>query len=115
MALTNRGTLTLKGASSTGPGDAIHLGWLTRQQVSFAVTFPGGTTSVSVRAQVKGPGPGATWTNIGSAASTIGSSQAGTAFNATSATPFAWARLNLVSLTTSTAAAGVSGWIAGAA
>lgn len=117
MAL-NRSAQSLKAVATTNTaGRAVHLGWTAKQKVSFAVTFPGGgATKCSVRAQVKGPGPGTVWTSIGSAASTIKSTQAGTAFTSTSATPFVQARLLLVTRSTSAGASvdSVSGWIVGA-
>lgn len=114
-----RGPLSLANVGTTNTaGRAVHMGYLARQKVSFAVRFPGGgSTKCSVRVQVQGPNSGSTrWTSIGSAATTIKSTQAGTAFTSTSATPFVKARLLLV--TRSTAAGSnpdtISGWVQGA-
>lgn len=109
--------MTLRATNTTNTaGRAVHLGWVARHKVSFAVTFPGGgTTKCTVRAQVKGPGPGTVWTSIGSANSTISSTAAGKPFTSTSATPFVQARLLLVTRTTAGSGTdGVSGWIVGA-
>jgi hypothetical protein len=115
----DHGALSLKAVGTTNTaGRAVTMGRTGRQQVVFSVGFPGGgSTKCSVRAQVQGPGSGSTrWTSIGSAATTIKSTQAGLPFKSTSATPFSRARLLLVTRTTgaTSAADTVSGWITGA-
>lgn len=114
-----RGLLSLARVGTTNTaGRAVPMGYLARQKVSFAVSFPGGgSTKCSVRVQVQGPGSGSTrWTSIGSAATTIKSTQAGLPFTSTSATPFTRVRLVLVTRSTgaTSAADTVSGWIQGA-
>lgn len=115
----DHGSLSLKGVGTTNTaGRAVSLGWTGRQKVVFSVTFPGaGSTKCAVRAQVQGPGSASTrWTSIGSAPTTITSTQAGRPFSSTSATPFTRARLLLVTRSTgaTSAADTVSGWITGA-
>jgi hypothetical protein len=116
-----RGPLSLAKVGTTNTaGRPVAMGYLARQKVSFAVAFPGGSggsTKCSVRVQVQGPGSASTrWTSIGSAATTIKSTQAGTAFTSTSATPFVRARLLLVTRSTGSGSGGdtVSGWVQGA-
>lgn len=114
----DHGAMSLKAVATTNTGgSAISLGALARQKVVFSVRFPGGgSTKCSVRAQVQGPGPSTRWTSIGSAATTVKSTQAGLSFTSTSATPFTKVRLLLVTRTTAATALPdtISGWITGA-
>jgi hypothetical protein len=72
----------------------------------FSVAFPGGggTTKCSVRVEIQGPGPSTRWTQIGTAATTVKSTQSGTAFYSTSAIPFTKARLRLITRSTGSGA-----------
>jgi len=99
--MAKRKLISINGLGTTGSGSALSFNPPT-QQVGFTVSVIQGSTKAVLRAQASIDG--IRWTNLGAAATTFRSTQAGTIVSATAAYPFTQARLVCTSLTTSAGA-----------